>query len=128
MEVVLLGQNVNSYGKNRKGDPFPNFCGRIFRDRAITRIRSSHRHREGPGDRTIRLFEEIETLCPHVHLPLQAGSDRVLKPWDGLHAREYLAKIAALRHVRPGMAFSFRLHRRLPGETESDFRRDPFRQ
>ncbi len=64
-----------------------------------------------------------ETLCPHVHLPLQSGSDRVLAAMGRGYTRgEYLAKIEALRQVRPGMAFSSDFIVGFPGETEDDFR------
>jgi len=123
MEVVLLGQNVNSYGKKEGEIPFPELLRRISAIERITRIRFITSHPRDLDDRTIRLFEEIEALCPHVHLPLQSGSDRVLEAMGRGYTRgEYLAKIDALRHVRPGMAFSSDFIVGFPGETESDFR------
>jgi tRNA-2-methylthio-N6-dimethylallyladenosine synthase len=123
MEVVLLGQNVNSYGKKEGEIPFPELLRRISAIERITRIRFITSHPRDLDDRTIRLFEEIETLCPHVHLPLQSGSDRVLEAMGRGYTRgEYLAKIEALRQVRPGMAFSSDFIVGFPGETEDDFR------
>jgi len=78
VEVVLLGQNVNSYGKKEGEIPFPELLRRISRVEGISRVRFITSHPRDLDDRTIRLFEEIVTLCPHVHLPLQSGSDRVL--------------------------------------------------
>ena len=123
MEVVLLGQNVNSYGKKEGEIPFPELLRRISGIEGISRIRFITSHPRDLDDRTIRLFGEIETLCPHVHLPLQSGSDRVLATMGrGYTSGEYLARIEALRQVRPGMAFSSDFIVGFPGETEDDFR------
>ena len=122
-EVILLGQNVNSYGKKEGEIPFPELLHRISGIEGISRIRFITSHPRDLDDRTIRLFEEIEALCPHVHLPLQSGSDRILAAMGRGYTRgEYLAKIEALRHVRPGMAFSSDFIVGFPGETENDFR------
>jgi tRNA-2-methylthio-N6-dimethylallyladenosine synthase len=122
-EVVLLGQNVNSYGKKEGEIPFPELLRRISAIPRITRIRFITSHPRDLDDRTIRLFEEMETLCPHVHLPLQSGSDRVLEAMGRGYTRgEYLSKIDALRRVRPGVAFSSDFIVGFPGETEDDFR------
>jgi tRNA-2-methylthio-N6-dimethylallyladenosine synthase len=123
MEVVLLGQNVNSYGKKEGEIPFPELLRRISAIDRISRIRFITSHPRDLDERTIRLFEEIEALCPHVHLPLQSGSDRVLAAMGRGYTRaEYLAKIEALRQVRPAMAFSSDFIVGFPGETEADFR------
>ena len=123
MEVVLLGQNVNSYGKKEGEIPFPELLRRISAIDRVSRIRFITSHPRDLDERTIRLFEEIEALCPHVHLPLQSGSDRVLAAMGRGYTRaEYLAKIEALRQVRPGMAFSSDFIVGFPGETEADFR------
>ncbi|HQU13177.1 MAG TPA: tRNA (N6-isopentenyl adenosine(37)-C2)-methylthiotransferase MiaB [Thermodesulfobacteriota bacterium] len=122
-EVVLLGQNVNSYGKKEGEIPFPELLLRISAIERISRIRFITSHPRDLDDRTIRLFEEISTLCPHVHLPLQSGSDRVLAAMGRGYTRgEYLARIEALRQVRPDMAFSSDFIVGFPGETEDDFR------
>jgi len=123
IEVVLLGQNVNSYGKKEGEIPFPELLRRISRVEGISRIRFITSHPRDLDDRTIRLFAEIDTLCPHVHLPLQSGSDRILASMGRGYTRgEYLAKIEALRRVRPGMAFSSDFIVGFPGETEDDYR------
>ena len=122
-EVVLLGQNVNSYGKKEGEIPFSELLRRISAIGRIARIRFITSHPRDLDDRTIRLFGEMETLCPHVHLPLQSGSDRVLVAMGRGYTRgEYLAKVEALRNVRPGMAFSSDFIVGFPGETEDDFR------
>ena len=121
-EVVLLGQNVNSYGKKEGEIPFPELLLRISAVEGISRIRFITSHPRDLDDRTIRLFGEIGTLCPHVHLPLQSGSDRVLAAMGRGYTRAgYLAKIESLRQVRPGMAFSSDFIVGFPGETEDDF-------
>jgi len=123
MEVILLGQNVNSYGKKEGEIPFPELLRRISGIGGISRIRFITSHPRDLDDRTIRLFEEIGTLCPHVHLPLQSGSDRVLAAMGRGYTRgEFFAKIEALRRARPGMAFSSDFIVGFPGETEDDFR------
>jgi len=123
MEVVLLGQNVNSYGKKEGEIPFPELLLRISDIGQIRRIRFITSHPRDLDDRTIRLFGEMETLCPHVHLPLQSGSDRVLEAMGRGYTRgEYLARIDALRRLRPGIAFSSDFIVGFPGETENDFR------
>ena len=123
VEVVLLGQNVNSYGKKEGEIPFPELLRRISGIEGISRIRFITSHPRDLDDRTIRLFEEIETLCPHIHLPLQSGSDRVLAAMGRGYTRgDYLAKIEALRQVRPEMAFSSDFIVGFPGETDDDFR------
>jgi len=123
MEVVLLGQNVNSYGKKEGEIPFPELLRRISAIGRIARFRFITSHPRDLDDRTIRLFGEMESLCPHVHLPLQSGSDRVLEAMGRGYTRgEYLAKVEALRRVRPGMAFSSDFIVGFPGETEDDFR------
>jgi len=121
-EIILLGQNVNSYGKKEGEIPFHELLRRISGIEGVSRIRFVTSHPRDLDDRTVRLFEEIETLCPHVHLPLQSGSDRVLAAMGRGYTRgEYLGKIEALRRVRPGMAFSSDFIVGFPGETGRDF-------
>ena len=123
IEVVLLGQNVNSYGKKEGEIPFPELLRRISAIGQVRRIRFITSHPRDLDDRTIRLFEEIDTLCPHVHLPLQSGSDRILASMGRGYTRAgYLARIDALRRARPGIAFSSDFIVGFPGETEDDFR------
>jgi tRNA-2-methylthio-N6-dimethylallyladenosine synthase len=122
-EVVLLGQNVNSYGKKEGEIPFPVMLRRISGIDGIDRIRFITSHPRDLDERTIGLFAEITTLCPHVHLPLQSGSDRVLAAMGRGYTRgEYLAKVDALRKARPGIAFSSDFIVGFPGETGDDFR------
>ena len=121
-EVVLLGQNVNSYG-NKEGEiPFPELLRRISRVRGIRRIRFLTSHPRDLDRETIGLFSEIDTLCPHIHLPIQAGSERILASMGrGYTRKEYLGKIRDLRMAMPGIAFSSDFIVGFPGETEEDF-------
>jgi len=122
-EVVLLGQNVNSYGKKEGEIPFPVLLRRISGIEGISRIRFITSHPRDLDERTIGLFAEVATLCPHVHLPLQSGSDRILSAMGRGYTRgEYLAKIDALRKARPGISFSSDFIVGFPGETGDDFR------
>ncbi len=122
-EVVLLGQNVNSYGRKEADIPFPELLRRLAGVPGIARIRFVTSHPRDLDERTIGLFSEIEALCPHVHLPVQSGSDRILSAMGrGYTRKEYLAKVSALRDARPGIAFSSDFIVGFPGETEDDFR------
>lgn len=122
VEVILLGQNVNSYGRKEGEIPFPELVRRIARVPGIARTRFLTSHPRDLGPETIGLFGEIDTLCPHLHLPLQSGSDRVLSAMGRGYTRaEYLEKVDALRKTRPGIAFSSDFIVGFPGETESDF-------
>ncbi len=121
-EVVLLGQNVNSYGKKEREIPFHELLRRISAIEGIARIRFITSHPRDLDERTIGLFSEIGALCPHVHLPLQSGSDRVLSAMGRGYTRsEYLSKVDALRSARPGIRFSSDFIVGFPGETEEDF-------
>jgi tRNA-2-methylthio-N6-dimethylallyladenosine synthase len=121
-EVVLLGQNVNSYGKKEGEIAFPELLKRISGVEGISRIRFITSHPRDLDDRTIRLFAEIGNLCPHIHLPLQSGSNRILAAMGrGYTCGEYLSKVESLRKARPGMAFSSDFIVGFPGESEEDF-------
>ncbi len=120
-EIVLLGQNVNSYGRKEGEMPFPDLLRRVARVPGIARIRFITSHPRDLDTRTIGLFSEIEALCPHVHLPVQSGSDRILAAMGrGYTRKEYLAKVSALRSARPEIAFSSDFIVGFPGETEDD--------
>lgn len=122
-EIVLLGQNVNSYGKKEGEISFPELLRRVSSIEGISRIRFITSHPRDLDDATIRLFGETAALCPQLHLPLQSGSDRVLAAMGRGYTRAgYLSKIEALRKVRPDIAFSSDFIVGFPGETEDDFR------
>ncbi|HEY3490714.1 MAG TPA: tRNA (N6-isopentenyl adenosine(37)-C2)-methylthiotransferase MiaB [Candidatus Deferrimicrobiaceae bacterium] len=123
-EVVLLGQNVNSYGKKEGEIAFPQLLLRIAAIDGIDRIRFITSHPRDLDSRTIGMFNEIEKLCPHIHLPMQSGSDRILESMGRGYTRaDYLSKVDALKRARPGIAFSTDFIVGFPGETEDDFLR-----
>lgn len=121
-EVVLLGQNVNSYGRKEGEISFSGLLRKIARVPGIERIRFITSHPRDLDAETIALFGEIGSLCPHIHLPLQSGSDRVLERMGRGYTRGgYLSKIEALGKARPGIAFSSDFIVGFPGETDEDF-------
>ncbi len=123
-EVILLGQNVNSYGKDRKGEiSFAELLRRIDKLPGLKRLRFITSHPKDISEELIQAFGELESLCEYIHLPAQSGSDRILKLMNRKYTRsEYLRKIEALRKVRPNLAISTDLIVGFPGETEEDFK------
>ena len=123
-EVVLLGQTVNSYG-NRPDDgqiPFAELLARVAEVEGIERIRFTSPHPSSFSDAQIQAFAQIDKLCPHMHLPVQSGSTRVLEAMRRDYTRdEYLAIIHRLREVAPQVALTTDIIVGFPGETEADF-------
>jgi tRNA-2-methylthio-N6-dimethylallyladenosine synthase len=122
-EVTLLGQNVNSYGKDR-GDEI-DFAELIFRVAAIDgleRIRFTTSHPMDCTDALIDAFGSCDKLMPFFHLPIQSGSTKVLEAMRRHHrVDDYLDKIARLRRANPHIAMSTDIIVGFPGETEADF-------
>ncbi len=123
-EVLLLGQNVNSYGRGLEEDlSFAQLLRLIAAETDIERIRFTTSH---PKDLTPELVESFATLgklCHHIHLPFQSGSDRILKRMNrGYTRRDYLAKIERLRRACPDIAISADVMVGFPGETDADYR------
>jgi tRNA-2-methylthio-N6-dimethylallyladenosine synthase len=126
-EVTLLGQNVNSYGRDLgAGQYAPRFADLLRAVDAvdgIRRIRYTSPHPKDLRPETITAMTECEAVCEHLHLPLQAGSDRTLaRMHRGYTAERYLAKLAAARDAIPELAVTTDLIVGFPGETEDDFR------
>ncbi|MDJ0876545.1 MAG: tRNA (N6-isopentenyl adenosine(37)-C2)-methylthiotransferase MiaB [Desulfobacterales bacterium] len=121
-EVTLLGQNVNSYGRKENLGTFAELLARVNRIDGLARIRFTTSHPKDLSDGLIDAFGRLDKLCPHIHLPVQSGSDRVLKRMNRKYTRAvYLDRIARLRHVRPDMAITTDFIVGFPGETEEDF-------
>lgn len=122
-EVMLLGQNVNSYGKTRSGElTFPQLLSRIDEIAGVERIRftTSHPHDLSPG--LIEAFAKLEKLCEHLHLPVQSGSDAVLRRMRrGYTRKEYVGRIQRLKGRRPEVALSTDIIVGFPGETDEEF-------
>ena len=123
-EVILLGQNVNSYGQDRSDEiSFAELLRRINKLPGLKRLRFITSHPKDISEELIQAFGELETLCEYIHLPVQSGSDRILKMMNRKYTRrDYLRKIEALRKVRPDIAISTDLIVGFPGETEADFK------
>ena len=120
-EIVLLGQNVNAY-RDAKGTGFADLIARVAEVPGIERIRYTTSHPADMTDELIAAHGEIAALMPYLHLPVQSGSDRVLKAMNRSHTAEsYLRTLAALRRVRPDIAISGDFIVGFPGETEAEF-------
>jgi len=121
-EVILLGQNVNSYGKEL-GVSLADLIKKISLIDGIKRIRFLTSHPKDLTDEIIRCFGEVEKLCEQIHLPAQSGSNRILRAMNRKYTREdYLKLIKKLRIVRPDIAITSDFIVGFPGETEEDFR------
>jgi len=123
-EVTLLGQNVNSYGKTLgNGHNFALLLRAIGEVDGIERIRFTTSHPRDLSEDVIRCFAEVEKVCEHIHLPVQSGSDRILKRMNRYYTREdYLAKVERLREACPDISITSDTIVGFPGETEADFR------
>ncbi|MBW1779611.1 MAG: tRNA (N6-isopentenyl adenosine(37)-C2)-methylthiotransferase MiaB [Deltaproteobacteria bacterium] len=123
-EITLLGQNVNSYLWERGGRrwDFPALLHEMSGLERLLRIRFVTSHPKDLSDALISCFKDIKTLCPHIHLPFQAGSNRILKSMRRGYTREtYLELTEKLRAVRPGIAITSDVMVGFPGETDDDF-------
>jgi tRNA-2-methylthio-N6-dimethylallyladenosine synthase len=122
-EVTLLGQNVNSYGQTlpEKTD-FAELIGAIGKVSGMERIRFTTSHPKDLSARLIACFGGVASLCEHIHLPVQSGSDRVLRRMNrGYTAAAYREKVAALRRACPGISITSDVIVGFPGEEERDF-------
>jgi tRNA-2-methylthio-N6-dimethylallyladenosine synthase len=124
-EVTLLGQNVNSYGRDLHGSERASFAvllGRIDAIDGIERIRYTSPHPKDMREDVIRAHAELPSLCEHIHLPLQSGASSVLKRMRRTYTRErYLDRVALIREHVPDCALTTDIIVGFPGETEADF-------
>ena len=134
-EITLLGQNVNSYGRDlqlaarRDGDGtarvrplFADLLRAVGAVEGIRRVRFTSPHPKDMRAETFAAMAETPAVCPHLHYPLQAGSDRVLAAMHrGYTAQRYLDRLAEARRVVPDLAVSTDIIVGFPGETEEDF-------
>ncbi len=124
VEVMLLGQNVNSYGKNLK-DPisFTELLKRVERIEGLKRIRFMTSHPKDLSDGLIEFMGQSKKLCHHLHLPLQSGSSRILKIMNRHYTKEsYLELVEKIRKAVPDIAITTDIIVGFPGETEEDFK------
>jgi tRNA-2-methylthio-N6-dimethylallyladenosine synthase len=124
-EVTLLGQNVNAYD-GLDVDGAPSTLARLSRRLAeipgLDRIRYTTSHPRDMGDDLIAAHAEVGALMPYLHLPVQSGSDRVLKAMNRGHtALNYLVLVDRVRHARPDIALTSDFIVGFPGETDADF-------
>lgn len=121
-EITLLGQNVNSYGRDLYKEPrFADLLRQVSAT-GIERIRFATSHPKDLNDDVIKAFGELDNLMPALHLPVQSGSNAILKAMNRRYTREhYLESIQKLRAVRPDIALSTDIIVGFPGETEEDF-------
>ena len=121
-EVTLIGQNVNSYGTKEKEINFSALLKLVNSIDGIDRIRFTTSHPKDLSDQLIECFGQLEKLCKHLHLPIQCGSNTILKAMNRGYTREsYLNIVARLRQVCPDIRLSSDIIVGFPGETEDDF-------
>lgn len=123
VEVMLLGQNVNSYGKNLE-EPmtFAELLAEIEKIEGLERIRFMTSHPKDLSDELIEVMKHSRKICRHLHLPLQSGSSRILAAMNRRYDKEhYLALVEKLRAAVPDIALTTDIIVGFPGETEEDF-------
>ncbi len=122
-EITLLGQNVNSYGnKSDFNVTFPELLERCAQIEGLERLRFTTSHPKDLSDDLIRVIKENDNICNYFHLPMQSGSDKVLKDMNRKYNKEqYLEKARKLREEIPGIAISTDIIVGYPTETEEDF-------
>jgi tRNA-2-methylthio-N6-dimethylallyladenosine synthase len=121
-EITLLGQNVNSYGQKDGLCDFPALLQMLHDVDGLARIRFTTSHPKDLSDDLIAAFRDLSKLCRHIHLPIQSGSDRILKKMNRKYTRtDYLDRIAQLRDACPDIAVTSDFIAGFPGETDADF-------
>ena len=123
VEVTLLGQNVNSYGRDLDGTPlFSKLLRELDRVEGLERVRFTSPHPKDFRDDTIAAMAESRNVCEHIHLPLQSGSDAVLKRMKRAYTRSrYLEKIHKVRDAIPRVAITTDIIVGFPGESDAEF-------
>ena len=125
-EVTLLGQNVNSYlikseEPRTKSYDFPQLLRMVAEEAPEMRIRFTTSHPKDMSDETLRVIADMPNVCKHIHLPVQSGSDRILKLMNRKYTREwYLDRVAAIRRIIPDCGLSTDIFVGYHSETEED--------
>ncbi len=118
-EVTLLGQNVNSY--QAPDTDFPALLRKVAEEAPQMRVRFTTSHPKDMSDETLRVIAEMPNVCRHIHLPVQSGSDRILKLMNRKYTREwYLDRVAAIRRIIPDCGLSTDIFVGYHSETEED--------
>lgn len=121
-EIILLGQNVNSYGRKELMITFPQLLALINAVNGLERIRFTTSHPKDLSTDLMAAFETLNKLCHHIHLPVQSGSDDILKRMNRNYTRDfYLNKVNQLKKYCPGIAITSDIIVGFPGETDNDF-------
>ena len=124
-EVTLLGQNVNSYRYEREDGTqvdFPALLAMVAQAAEGMRVRFTTSHPKDMSDETLKVIAAYPNLCRHIHLPVQSGSNRILKLMNRKYTREwYLDRIAAIRRILPGCGITTDMFSGFHSETEADF-------
>ena len=124
-EVTLLGQNVNSYkyeGSEGSVTGFPELLAMVAEAAPDMRVRFTTSHPKDMTDETLHVIADHKNICRHIHLPVQSGSNAVLKSMNRKYTREwYLERVDAIRRILPGCGISSDLFTGFHGETEADF-------
>lgn len=123
LEIMLLGQNVNSYGKNLEDKmTFAQLLMEIEKIDGLERIRFMTPHPKDLSDEVIEVMKNSKKICKHMHLPVQSGSSKILKSMNrGYDKEHYLTLVDKIKAAVPDMAFSTDIIVGFPGETEEDF-------
>ena len=129
-EVTLLGQNVNSYKSHKSYEAyeshtpetsFPDLLRLVAEEAPEMRIRFTTSHPKDMSDETLRVIAEMPNVCKHIHLPVQSGSDRILKLMNRKYTREwYMDRVAAIRRIVPDCGLSTDIFVGYHDETEED--------
>ena len=118
-EVTLLGQNVNSYHWQDIG--FPQLLRKVAEEVPAMRVRFTTSHPKDMSDDTLQVIADMPNVCKHIHLPIQSGSDRILKLMNRKYTREwYLDRVAAIRRIIPDCGLSTDIFVGYCSETEED--------
>ncbi len=122
-EITLLGQNVNSYSwEGTDKQAFVSLLRELNRLPGLERLRFTTSHPKDLSPQLVECFKELDRLCPHIHLPFQAGSNRILKAMRRGYTREkYIELIDKLRKARPDIAVTSDVMVGFPGESREDF-------
>lgn len=123
IEVTLLGQNVNSYGKDLDRElDFADLLEMVSNIEGLQRIRFMTSHPKDISDKLIEVIKKYDNICNHVHLPFQAGSNKILKAMNRKYTKEeYLDKVKRIKNTIPGISLSSDIIVGFPGETDEDF-------
>jgi len=121
VEITLLGQNVNSY-RTPEGD-FANLLEEVASIKGIKRIRYTSPHPQDIDEKLVKVMKKHSNICNHIHLPLQAGSDRILKRMNRTYTKkEFLDLVKMIRKVIPDCQLSTDIIVGFPGETDTEFK------